>query len=229
MYDAKVDVWSMGVVLYEALSGLQPFLADSAEDMLTVIGKKMAKRLDQQPDQHHQHHYRSHHQQHWSMKQQADLPAFISQLQLSPDAKDFLACCLTWESSKRASAEQLLSHPWLLRMQDEAQAVAARRASSRRISMQVSMQRARLSDDASSAEVSGKLPAPEALSSLVDPVMAGMLDQHAYSRQNSLELMAPGLERSQTAEQLELGVRNVLRTHTQRLESKPMHARVHTA
>lgn len=243
-YSEKVDVWSMGVVLYEALSGLQPFLADTAADMLTVIGKAMAKRLDadHQQQQHYHHHQRS--SSHWALKQQQDLPAFIARLQVSPDAKDFLACCLTWDPSKRPSAGELLSHPWLLRMQDEAAVVAASRANSRRISMQMSIQRARISDDNASAAAAAAAVAAADVSrskllqpagadvSLVDPIVAGMLDHHhdmPYERQNSLDLMSSSLERSQTSEQLEVGARNVLRSRTQRLETRPMHARVHAA
>jgi serine/threonine protein kinase len=249
VYDEKVDVWSMGVVLYEALSGLQPFLADSAADMLTVIGKKMAKRLDpdQQPPQpqHYQHHRRRSGSNQWVLKPSQELPAFIARLQLSPDAKDFLACCLTWDPTKRPSAGELLSHPWLLRMQDEAAAVAASRANSRRISMQISMQRARLSDDngvsvaaaaaVAAADVSRSqlLQAAGEEVSLVDPIVAGMLDRHHhdahYERKSSLDLGAAPLERSQTSEQLEVGAHNVLRTHTQRLDARPKHARVHAA
>jgi len=230
-YDEKVDVWSFGVVLYEALSGVQPFLADSAADMLTVIGKKLAKRLD--PDQQQQQHHHHHHS-HWALKQVHDLPAFIARLPVSADAKDLLAACLTWDVNKRPNAAELLSHPWLQRMQEETAAVALSRATSRRISMQV--QRSRVSDaenSLASAEVlRSKLlqPAGEDVS-LVDPIVAGMLSdvEMQYSRQNSLDLTSCGLERSQTNEQLEVGARNVLRTHTQRLDARPLQARVHAS
>jgi serine/threonine protein kinase len=240
-------------VLYEALSGLQPFLADSAEDMLTIIGKKMAARLEPAEAARQaaaqQHYHQHHHQQHrssstWDPQQAADLPAFIARLQLSPDAKDFLASCLTWDPSRRPSTAQLLSHPWLQRMQDEAAAVAASRANSRRMSMQISMQRARLSSDDSAAGTgagAGAVEQQQQHVSLVDPVMAGMLEDSSaagdhmhhhhegYERHNSLDLMASALERSQTSEQLEVGARNVLRSRTQRLDTRPMHARVHAA
>ena len=246
-YDSKVDIWSMGVVLYEALSGLQPFLADSAADMLTVIGTRLAKRLaaDQQQQQQHQ-------RQHWSLQQQQDMPAFIARMCVSAECKDFLSACLAWDPTKRPSAADLLSHPWLTRMQEEAAAVAANRASSRRISMQVTMQRARLSAENSSRAVLSAAAAALAVQatdasdskllqpagaqgevpSLLDPVMAGMLHDPAnlkYARQSSLDLTAYGLERSQTSEQLEIGAHNVLRTHTQRLEARPLKGRVHAA
>jgi serine/threonine protein kinase len=41
-YDEKVDIWSLGVVLIEAMTGRQPFLADCTKEMITQQQKQLA-------------------------------------------------------------------------------------------------------------------------------------------------------------------------------------------
>jgi hypothetical protein len=93
VYDEKVDVWSVGALLFEALTGFQPFLADGAAEMAATVAARLA---DRDPE--------------------TGLPAFLSrQPALSADAKDFIARCLEARPEARPSAAELLAHPWLER------------------------------------------------------------------------------------------------------------------
>jgi len=89
-YDEKADIWSLGVVIVEALTGRQPFLADSAERLYQIQqqelrGDQFGGVLDFVRDQEF----------------------------LSLEGQDFLSSIFRLNPGDRPSAQDLLSHPWL--------------------------------------------------------------------------------------------------------------------
>eukprot|EP01035_Chromulina_nebulosa_P019105 gene19105-24939_t len=81
-YDAKCDVWSIGVIAYMLLSGTPPFYGK--DDNETLQSVKIGK---------------------WKFHESLFKP-------ISNHAKDFIRCCLTRNPIKRVSSSQLLDHPW---------------------------------------------------------------------------------------------------------------------
>lgn len=88
-YDEKADVWSVGAVIFEALTGQQPFLADNAQDMTRLHASLQE---DIGPD---------------------GIPAVLNHHLLSPLAKQFLTAALQVDPALRPSAAQLLQHTWV--------------------------------------------------------------------------------------------------------------------
>ena len=82
-YDAKVDVWSAGVVAHVLLTGKPPFISSSKDGLWKAIQKDDLK--FEGPE--------------WE--------------NISSVAKEFLESALTKDPASRPSARELLSHPWL--------------------------------------------------------------------------------------------------------------------
>ncbi|KAF8039290.1 hypothetical protein BT93_B1732 [Corymbia citriodora subsp. variegata] len=83
-YNEKVDVWSVGVILYIMVSGVPPFYGDSVEE----IFEKVVRGNLRFPTKH----FRG----------------------VSADVKDLLRKMICRDVNRRISAEQALRHPWIL-------------------------------------------------------------------------------------------------------------------
>eukprot|EP01038_Epipyxis_sp_PR26KG_P008096 gene8096-10967_t len=81
-YDAKCDVWSIGVIAYMLLSGTPPFYGKN--DAETLQSVKLGR---------------------WKF----DERVFKS---VSDEAKNFIVCCLTRRVSKRPAAAEAMLHSW---------------------------------------------------------------------------------------------------------------------
>lgn len=82
-YNQKIDIWSLGVVLYIMLSGKVPFPGNSE---IEIIGNVIKGEF------HFNHEPFSKH---------------------SAAAKEFLQCLIVKDVEQRATAEQALQHPWI--------------------------------------------------------------------------------------------------------------------
>lgn len=82
-YNSKIDIWSMGVVLYIMLSGKVPFPGRSEPEIIQNVIK----------GEFHFNH-----------------AAFQN---VSDQCKDLIKCCLVKDIDKRFDAIACLEHPWI--------------------------------------------------------------------------------------------------------------------
>jgi serine/threonine protein kinase len=84
-YDQRVDIWSIGVIVYILLSGRPPFRGKSKPEIFKSI----------------LHHELAFDHEIWD--------------KISADAKDFIKQALVKDHTKRANAKDLLEHPWIIK------------------------------------------------------------------------------------------------------------------
>lgn len=83
-YNDKVDVWSVGVILYVMIAGVPPFYGETAAEIFEAV-----------------------------LRGNLRFPPRIFR-EVSAEAKDLLRKMICRDVSKRLSAEQVLRHPWIL-------------------------------------------------------------------------------------------------------------------
>ena len=82
-YSEKVDVWSLGCIVYQLLSGQTPFEANDLEGLNNkILNKKV------------------------SFNQ-------IEWINVSKKAKNFIKACLDKNQNTRPNIKELLDHPWM--------------------------------------------------------------------------------------------------------------------
>lgn len=85
-YDHAIDIWSLGGVLFYALTGNPPYPAKNGISYTELLHQIMTKRLNTQP---------------------------LSGMDITPDGIDFLSQMLQRRPEQRATIEELRDHPWL--------------------------------------------------------------------------------------------------------------------
>ncbi|PHT80928.1 Phosphoenolpyruvate carboxylase kinase 2 [Capsicum annuum] len=83
-YNEKVDVWSMGVILYIMLSGVPPFYGETPTETFQAV-----------------------------IRGNLRFPTKLFR-SVSSEAKDLLRKMICKDVFKRYSAEQVLRHPWVI-------------------------------------------------------------------------------------------------------------------
>lgn len=92
VYSEKVDIWSMGVIVFETLTGRQPFLAETAEELRRIQDQTLS----------------------CNGGVRSSLDCVKMREFMSTNALDFVERVLRINPDERPSASELLEHPWVM-------------------------------------------------------------------------------------------------------------------
>lgn len=112
-YDASIDVWSLGCLVFEMLTGQILFPAENEEDLIALIIELLGM-PPQEVLEKAQKKLKI-----WD----SDLIFLSNNREIKPKSRklvtgnlkihDFILKCLEWDPEKRVKADKALAHPWL--------------------------------------------------------------------------------------------------------------------
>jgi dual specificity tyrosine-phosphorylation-regulated kinase 2/3/4 len=107
-YDGKIDIWSLGCVLSELVTGRPLFEAEDEQELI----QKFVRLLGCPPMWMVQRGRRSHH--YFRSKEVVQESHLGEEIGITDQGfLGFIGGCLTWDPAVRLSAEEILEHPWI--------------------------------------------------------------------------------------------------------------------
>ncbi|CAD8135206.1 unnamed protein product [Paramecium octaurelia] len=89
-YNQQVDIWAIGVIMYQSLTSVLPFTSDNTADIVALLSNSQ------------------------SINEAFQKPQFLS---LSSSCRDLIKRLMMWNPLKRLTASEALKHIWIPNMQ----------------------------------------------------------------------------------------------------------------